>query len=217
MLFLVLELHFVTQTGKTMTTEDKIIEAAETEMLECGYDAARMRSIAEKAEINKGLLHYYFKSKEALLTRVFQKTFSEIFKTLGEVFESDKPFFEKIELAVNQYSNFLIRHPRLPLFIISEINRDPAKHRARMKKAGVNPPFGGLLKELEEGKKKGLVRKDLKAEHVVLNMIGLIMFPIIAKPMVMFMNDLNLADYKQLLHDRKKIVSEILINDIKAK
>jgi TetR/AcrR family transcriptional regulator len=200
-----------------MTTEDKIIEAAENEMLELGFDAARMRSIAEKAEINKGLLHYYFKSKEALLTRVFQKTFNEIFKTLNKVFESDKPFFEKIEMAVDQYSNFLIRHPRLPMFIISEMNRDPAKHKARMKKAGVNPPFGSLLKELEAGKKKGLVRKDLKPEHVMLNMIGLIMFPIIAKPMVMFMNDLSLTDYKQLLHDRKKIVSEILINDIKAK
>jgi TetR/AcrR family transcriptional regulator len=197
-----------------MTTEEKILEAANAEMLERGYDGARMRSIAEKAEINKGLLHYYFKSKEAILTAVFQRTFQEIFRALDEVFQSDKPLFDKVELAVEEYSNFLMKNPRLPFFIISEMNRDASK---RMEKANAKPPFEKLVTELEEGKASGLIRKDLKTEHFMLNMMGMILFPFIAKPMVMFMHNMDHTEYKALLSDRKKLVAELLIKDIKAK
>lgn len=185
-------------------------------MLERGFEGARMRSISEKAEINKGLLHYYFKSKEALLIKVFQKTFREIFVSLEEVFQSDAPLFEKVELAVDKYSDFLIKYPRLPLFIITEMNRNPEKHMMRMRKAGVNPPFGSLVAELEENKKSGLIRKDFASEQFIMNMMGLILFPLIAKPMIMFMNDMTQAEYKTLITNRKKEVTAILIKDIKA-
>jgi len=199
-----------------MTTEEKILQAAEDEMLERGFEGARMRSISEKAEINKGLLHYYFKSKEALLIKVFQKTFREIFVSLEEVFQSDAPLFEKVELAVDKYSDFLIKYQRLPLFIITEMNRNPEKHMMRMRKAGVNPPFGSLVAELEENKKSGLIRKDFASEQFIMNMMGLILFPLIAKPMIMFMNDMTQAEYKTLITNRKKEVTAILIKDIKA-
>ena len=92
-----------------MSTEEKILDAAENEMLSRGYEGARMRSISLKANINKGLLHYYFKSKEALMIAVFQRVFNEIFRSLAKVFASDKPIFEKIDLAVEEYTNFLIK------------------------------------------------------------------------------------------------------------
>lgn len=38
---------------------------------EKGFDGARMQEIADKANINKGLLHYYFKSKDALFDAIF--------------------------------------------------------------------------------------------------------------------------------------------------
>ncbi len=56
-------------------TEDRILKAARCEFLSKGYEGTRMRSIAERADINKGLLHYYFKTKDALLVHVFQETF----------------------------------------------------------------------------------------------------------------------------------------------
>lgn len=199
-----------------MTTEEKILQAAEDEMLERGFEGARMRSISEKADINKGLLHYYFKSKEALLIKVFQKTFTEIFGSLEDVFNSDVPLFEKVELAVDKYSDFLIKYPRLPLFIITEMNRNPEKHIMRMRKAGVHPPFESLVKELEENKKTGLIRKDYASEQFMMNMMGLILFPLIAKPMIMFMNDMSSAEYKNLIINRKKEVTALLIKDIKA-
>ena len=198
-----------------MTTEEKILCAAESEMLERGYEGARMRGIAEKAEINKGLLHYYFKSKEALLSQVFERTFKDIFQTLNDVFESNRPLYEKIELAVSAYSDFICKRPKLPFFIISEMNRNAKKHLQRMHKANAKPPFGRLVQEIEAGKISGLVRQDYNSKHFVLNMMSLVLFPLIAKPMVMFMNDLNETQFKELLQNRKQEIARALITQIK--
>ena len=40
-------------------TEQIILEAAEKVFIEKGFDGARMQEIANKAKINKALLHYY--------------------------------------------------------------------------------------------------------------------------------------------------------------
>jgi len=45
-------------------TRDKIFRAATQVFEEKGYSGARMQEIADKAGINKALLHYYFRSKD---------------------------------------------------------------------------------------------------------------------------------------------------------
>lgn len=201
---------------KEETTEDKIIKAAEEELLSNGYDGARMRSIAEKAKINKGLLHYYFKSKDALFRLVFKKVFQEIFSSLTKAFDSDMPLFDKIEIAVNQFSDFIAKHPRLPFFILSEMNKNAEKHMERMRQANAEPPFLTLQNEIESNKKTGVVRSDYESKQFLLNMMSLILFPFIAKPMVLYMHDLSQKEYTELLRSRKKLITNILIQDIKA-
>ena len=59
-----------------MTTEEKIVKAAEEVFMEHGFDGARMQLIADKAEINKAMLHYYFRSKEVLFEKIFDELLS---------------------------------------------------------------------------------------------------------------------------------------------
>jgi TetR/AcrR family transcriptional regulator len=47
-----------------------LIDAAEKLFFEKGYDNVTMDEIADEAEVNKALLYYYFKSKEALFFAV---------------------------------------------------------------------------------------------------------------------------------------------------
>ena len=60
------------------TTEQKILEAAQEVFHEKGYDGARMQEIADKASINKGLLHYYFKTKDSLFEAIFSIAFRQM-------------------------------------------------------------------------------------------------------------------------------------------
>ena len=46
-----------------MSTEEKIFEAAFKVFQNKGFTGARMQEIADEAEINKAMLHYFFRSK----------------------------------------------------------------------------------------------------------------------------------------------------------
>lgn len=175
-----------------------------------------MRSIAERAEINKGLLHYYFKTKDALLVEVFHETFGELFTALGVAFNADSDLFIKIESTITVYTDFMMRHPELPGFIIHEMSRDSASHVGRMKKAGVTPPVQGFFQSVIQAREAGLIKADVDPGQLILNMISMVLFPVMAKPMVKYMNDLNETSYKELLEVRKKEVSKFIIEAIKA-
>ena len=56
-------------------TEERIFKAALAEFAEKGKAGARMQKIADRAEINKAMLHYYFRSKEKLYEAVFEYVF----------------------------------------------------------------------------------------------------------------------------------------------
>jgi AcrR family transcriptional regulator len=55
-----------------ITTEQKIMDAAEHVFLDEGFSGARMQHIADRAGINKAMLHYYFRSKDKLFELVFR-------------------------------------------------------------------------------------------------------------------------------------------------
>ena len=50
----------------------KILESALSVYLRCGYTAADMNEIAKNANMAKGLMYYYFKSKQELFKTLFK-------------------------------------------------------------------------------------------------------------------------------------------------
>gem|GEM_PF-1558840 len=56
----------------SVSTRDRILEAAYRTLVELGYTQVSMRRIAEEAGVNQSLLHYYYGSKENLMLEVLQ-------------------------------------------------------------------------------------------------------------------------------------------------
>ncbi|MEQ9186700.1 MAG: TetR/AcrR family transcriptional regulator [Cryomorphaceae bacterium] len=197
-----------------MKARERILEAAREEFLNNGYDATSMRCIAEKADINKGLLHYYFKTKDALIIQVFAETFSELFSILDKIFDNPSGIEEKIGQVVNEYMSFMLKRQRLPLFILNELDRDPEQHIQRLKKAKVHPPMAKLVRILEEGKKAGHVRNDLDTKQFILNMISLMLFPFVGKPMLKFLHQMDEKSFLQTIEQRKPEITDLLIKSL---
>src|SRR5690606_32498080 len=99
---------------KDSNTEERILQAAEEVFQEKGYDGARMREIAERAGTNKGLLHYYFKTKDALFEAIFGVVFRKMITKMQAVLQMDMPMDNKIDLIVDQYMGFIQKNPSLP-------------------------------------------------------------------------------------------------------
>ena len=70
-------------TEHEMNTEQKILDAAKDVFQQKGMTGARMQEIADKAGINKALLHYYYRTKDKLFEKVtvFSVAFAHIVKS----------------------------------------------------------------------------------------------------------------------------------------
>ncbi|OIP47471.1 MAG: hypothetical protein AUK31_07070 [Fibrobacteres bacterium CG2_30_45_31] len=82
-------------TSSTLNeARQRILDAALAEFSEKGYDGARVGSIAQRAEVNKALIYYYFRSKNELLLELlerFRKDRLQVRETLMQ--ESDERDF----------------------------------------------------------------------------------------------------------------------------
>ncbi len=88
-----------------------ILEAAEKVFARSGYYQSRMDDIAEEAELAKGTLYYYFKSKDeiylALLKRESQKIHEEIRRLISE----ESPLLQDLQRALTFYLDFFDKNP----------------------------------------------------------------------------------------------------------
>ncbi len=193
-------------------TEEKIIDAATDVFVQKGMDGARMQEIANRAGINKALLHYYFRSKEKLFDAIFNKLVGIAFPRIGQILQSELPITEKIEQVIDTYIDLLLKHPFLPAFIIKEMNRDASLFFNFIERKGFSPePIFNMLREAMD---KGLIRK-MKPEHLIVNVIGLCVFPFAARPMVRhvaFRGDDEAM--KQFLEERKHEVKQFVLRAI---
>ena len=77
-------------------TEEKIFEAATEVFVEKGMDGTRMQHIADRAGINKSLLHYYYRTKDRLFEAVFEKIADQMLRKFAPVFDENLSLEEKI-------------------------------------------------------------------------------------------------------------------------
>jgi AcrR family transcriptional regulator len=203
-----------TSASPNLSTEEKILEAAKKVFVERGMDGTTMQQIADEAQINKSLLHYYYRTKEKLFGTVLKFAFKFVVPQLKEIMGSKDDIFTKIEKIVSGYIDLLMKNKFIPAFIFHEINRNPQVIVQVMKDAGVNPEL--FIDQFKEEIRKGTIR-NIDPRHLILNLISLCIFPIIARPLAqrLFFNN-NDEHYERFLEERKKAVADFIIHSIKV-
>jgi len=198
---------------KDTTTESAILKAAKRIFQRKGMTGARMQEIADEAGINKAMLHYYYRSKQLLFEAVFKKAFSLLAPQLNAVMNSDDSICEKIKNFTNNYISFVIKHPYLPNFIIQELNRNPEFVKNIMTEKHF-PTIEKFRNQVNAKVTEGIIR-PIKAEQLFINIMALNIFPFIAAPLLKGFVNVNDAEYKQLMEERKTEVADFIINSIK--
>ncbi len=198
--------------SKKDNTEEKILVAAQEVFTQKGMDGARMQEIANKAGINKALLHYYFRTKQKLFEAIFEMVFSKIFPNLMAMVHSDLPFEERLGIFLEKYIELLQKNPFLPTFILKEMNRNPEILASIIKSNGVDPKevIAMFQKEMEAGKIRKMDPRD-----VLINMLGLSIFPVAAGPLlnIMFFDN-DKQEYDRFIEKRKETVKTFILNSI---
>ena len=200
---------------KNSNTEQNILEAAKTVFVAKGMDGARMQEIADKAGINKALLHYYFRSKEKLFEAVFVEILSKLIPDISELLLSELPLFDKIRKFTQHYIDTIRENPLIPVFILHELNREPEGIARTFKSMGIQPQIfiDEVNREIEKGE---IIQID--PLHLIVNLLSMCIFPIVAQPIMQHLIfEENGEAYSAFLEQRKKEVPEFIINSIRKK
>ncbi len=91
-------------------SQAKILKIAEHEFAQKGFNGARVDEIAKKAKVNKALIYYYFKNKNALLDELFKNFIQEstnIILKFAQNQRIDQTSDNEIEILMEKYISFL--------------------------------------------------------------------------------------------------------------
>ena len=192
---------------KDTSTEERIKAAARKVFHQKGFAGTRTRDIAEEAGINHAMLNYYFRSKEKLFEMVMMETMAQFFKGVNLMLNDENTSLdEKIDLIVSNYVDLLLKEPELPTFILNEVRPNPQAfvEQNPIKEALTHSV---LTRQYAEAVARGEITEP-NLMQAILNVIGLVIFPFIAKPILTSIINIPEEQYKALMLQRKTLIPQ---------
>ena len=188
-----------------MDTKERILQAAQQEFVLNGFNGARMRAIANTAQVNKGLLHYHFGCKENLFEKVFVYVFRKSMQAFEEIIQLDGSLIESIERYICLHIDKLLENPFIPIYILQETNRDPKK----LVKLMGHEMGNSIMHKFEERIKKEVEAgtiKPIDSRQFVVSLMSMVVFPFLEQPLLETLFEMDKKAYRDFLEERKKFI-----------
>ena len=197
--------------------QENILNAATIIFVEKGKAGARMQEIADKAGVNKMLLHYYFRNKDLLFQEVVKQIINDLYKfVMIESFNSQS-FKEVLNTFINRHFEFLYERRKVLHFFLWELSCEKIDLKETVlgtyAKFGGNP-FEALEKKLNEAMQKGEIRQVKPADFII-NLFSLNLFLFIALPFIQAALPIDEQKISFMIEQRKNEIFRLLWNDIK--
>ncbi|HBC79311.1 MAG TPA: TetR/AcrR family transcriptional regulator [Bacteroidales bacterium] len=201
----------MTETDKQ--TEERIFDAATEVFIEKGMDGARMQDIADRAGINKALLHYYYRTKDHLFNAVYEMIAGQMFKKFGPVLDENLTLEQKIRFFLREHITFLQKNPKLPSFILNEIHRNPDRIRKLIQRIDINKLWNTLESQHREELKRYNITKENLPQFMT-TIAGMSVFPFAAKPIIASIMEKMGYNFDDYIEHRKEYAADFIINAI---
>ncbi|MBL8960532.1 MAG: TetR/AcrR family transcriptional regulator [Gemmatimonadetes bacterium] len=200
-------------------TERRILDAARQVFIQRGTAGARMQEIAAEAGVNQALLHYYFRSKDALALAVFREAAGRLFPVLMRILGSDQPLATRITQCVHHYIDTLREHPFLPGYVLAELTFHPERIDTLVEQMGgtqareaMQATVAQLDRELARAARAREIR-PMRAQQFIANLASLCVFPFAARPMLRHI--LGVDDWDRFLDARRRDLPEFILNALR--
>ena len=152
-------------------TRAAILKAAERIYAENGLAGARTDAIAAAAGVNKALLYYYFKSKEALYQAVIGNQLREFGRHVEEILSAKGAAGPTLLRYVSYHFDFIGTHPHYPR-IFQRMMMEGDRTLGRIVREYSIPLKNLLVALLRRGIRSGEFR-PLDPEHTLVSIAGL--------------------------------------------
>lgn len=154
-----------------------ILLAARAEFAEHGLGGARVDRIAERADVNKRLIYYYFENKDKLFLAVLENAYADIREAENKLLLADMPPSLAIRRLTEFTWDYYIAHPEFLTLLNSE-NLHQGRHLAMSTRVrDTNSPLIQTLADiLERGRKDGIFRGGIDPIQLYVSIAGMAYF-----------------------------------------
>ena len=160
----------VTSQYKTETRE-KIVDAAIVTFSKHGYDRTKMDDIAETANLSKGTIYLYFKSKEELFYAISENNIKALKEQLSVLFTKSEDLISDSQKFYVNFRKASEQSDKVFLETIAESSRNQRLHEMlyhqRMKVLDI------VTEYLKLQIKKGFFRSDIDIDAVAVGLVSL--------------------------------------------
>lgn len=158
-----------TQKRDREVTVPAILAAAEIEFATNGFATARTESIAARANVVKGLIFHYFKSKEGLYEAVLLRAYQRLSEALDKSFDKNLSATDALLTFVERLLAAMAEHPLSPIIFMLESIQGGGEHLRRL---GMPSLYSQVEVLLKNGIASGEFR-EMDPAHGAINIIGL--------------------------------------------
>jgi TetR/AcrR family transcriptional regulator len=158
-----------------------LLNAAREHFLSRDFKAVSIRHIAETAGVNGAMVNYYFGGKQGLYLAMVEGLFQRLEESLGEL---DKDTELTVADFCKSYCKLLAANPWWPNFFVREVLFSAGETREAIINRFASVFAPKLLQSIQAEISAGHFRQDLNPALTLLSLMGMTIFPFLAKPMV---------------------------------
>lgn len=158
-------------------SREAILVAARDEFAAHGLGGARVDRIAERAEVNKRLIYYYFENKETLFRAVLEEAYLHIREAERQLRLTDLAPAAAVRRLTEFTWDYYLDHPEFLTLLNSE-NLHRARHlQASDRVRALNSPLIETLGAiLERGRVEGVFRGGIDPLQLYISIAGMAYF-----------------------------------------
>lgn len=194
---------------KDSATEEHIKDTARRIFFVEGRFHATTQEIAEAAGVNRTLLNYYFRSKDALIEQVFRQAQLSLKDRMKSALLSELPFKEKIEHFIDLFHEQSATYPYMDSYLASQLNEHLANGCLVDEDPEQDKQLAQFLNEVSMEMERGTIVASPPV-HFLINLISVMSYPAVMKPLFQKILQLDEHQYRILMAERKKVILDQL-------
>ena len=152
--------------------KEEIVDAAQKIFFEKGLLTATMDEIAETAELSKGTLYLYYKSKEDLYLAVNVRGIEILYAMVDQTVKSKESLIGKLRALQNVYFDFFEKHKNFfrmfYFFQTSQFHKQVSDEMREMCSAKTHQVWTLVIDLLKKGIGEGLIRPNLDPVEITI-------------------------------------------------
>jgi len=163
----------------------ELLEAARAEFGARSFAAVSLRGVARRAGTTAAMVHYYFGDKHGLFAALLESALQSVLERAraalaSRMAEGAAPASADVLLDVVHEA--LGGAPWMPALVVREVLSDDAPFRDRFVESYASPMSRLVRRALRGEVAAGRLRADLDVDLAFASLLGLVVFPFIAKP-----------------------------------